>query len=80
MQQLLQQNQAQAAQQEIQKQAEDPVVQMQQKTLAIKESEVQIKAQKNASDAQIKGQELALKAQAQQDKTAIEVAKLRKSS
>tara|TARA_R110000868_G_scaffold92453_1_gene256567 strand:+ start:1801 stop:4146 length:2346 start_codon:yes stop_codon:yes gene_type:complete len=78
-QQLLQQNQAQAAQQEIQKQAEDPVVQMQQKTLAIKENEVQIKAQKNASDAQIKGQELALKAQAQQDKTAIEVAKLRKS-
>ena len=79
-QQLLQQNQAQAAQQEIQKQAEDPVVQMQQKTLAIKENEVQIKAQKNAVDAQIKGQELALKAQAQQDKTAIEVAKLRKSS
>ena len=78
-QQLLQQNQAQAAQQEIQKQAEDPVVQMQQKTLAIKENEVQIKAQKNAVDAQIKGQELALKAQAQQDKTAIEVAKLRKS-
>lgn len=78
-QQLLQQNQAQAAQQEIQKQAEDPVVQMQQKTLAIKENEVQIKAQKNAADAQIKGQELALKAQAQQDKTAIEVAKLRKS-
>ena len=79
-QQLLQQNQAQAAQQEIQKQAEDPVVQMQQKTLQIKESEVQIKAQKNAADAQIKGQELALKAQALQDKTAIEVAKLRKSS
>ena len=78
-QQLLQQNQAQAAQQEIQKQAEDPVVQMQQKTLQIKESEVQIKAQKNAADAQIKGQELALKAQALQDKTAIEVAKLRKS-
>lgn len=78
-QQLLQQNQAQAAQQEIQKQAEDPVVQMQQKTLQIKENEVQIKAQKNAADAQIKGQELALKAQALQDKTAIEVAKLRKS-
>jgi hypothetical protein len=78
-QQLLQQNQAQAAQQEIQKQAEDPVVQMQQKTLAIKENEVQIKAQKNAADAQIKEQELALKARAQQDKTAIEVAKLRKS-
>ena len=79
-QQLLQQNQAQAAQQEIQKQAEDPVVQMQQKTLQIKESEVQIKAQKNQSDAQIKEQELALKARAQQDKTAIEVAKLRGSS
>jgi hypothetical protein len=79
-QQLLQQNQAQAAQQEIKKLAEDPVVQMQQKTLQIKENEVQIKAQKNQSDAQIKGQELALKAQAQQDKTAIEVAKLRKTS
>jgi hypothetical protein len=78
-QQLLQQNQAQAAQQEIQKQAEDPVVQMQQKTLAIKEGELQVKAQKNQADAQIKGQELALKAQAQQDKTAIEVAKLRKT-
>jgi hypothetical protein len=78
-QQLLQQNQAQAAQQEIQKQAEDPVVQMQQKTLQIKEGELQVKAQKNQTDAQIKGQELALKAQAQQDKTAIEVAKLRKT-
>jgi len=79
-QQLLQQNQAQAAQQEIQKQAEDPVVQMQQKTLAIKEGELQVKAQKNQTDAQIREQELALKARAQQDKTAIEVAKLRKTS
>ena len=78
-QQLLQQNQAQAAQQEIQKQAEDPVVQMQQKTLQIKEGELQLKGQKIQTDAQIKGQELALKAQAQQDKTAIEVAKLRKT-
>lgn len=79
-QQLLQQNQAQAAQQEIQKQAEDPVVQMQQKTLAIKEGELQLKGQKIQTDTQIKGQELVLKAQAQQDKTAIEVAKLRKLS
>ena len=77
-QQLLQQNQAQAAQKEIQKQAEDPVVQMQQKTLAIKENEVQLKGQKNQVDAQIKEQELALKARAQQDKTSIELAKLRK--
>jgi hypothetical protein len=78
-QQLLQQNQAQAAQQEIQKQAEDPVVQMQQKTLQIKEGELQLKGQKIQSDAQIKEQELALQARTQQDKTAIEVAKLRKT-
>jgi hypothetical protein len=79
-QQLLQQNQAQVAQQEIQKQAEDPVVQMQQKTLQIKEGELQLKGQKIQTDAQIKGQELALKTKALQDKTDIEVAKLRKSS
>jgi len=78
-QQLLQQNQAEAAQKEIQKQAEDPVVQMQQKTLQIKEGELQLKGQKIQADAQIREQEFALKARALQDKTAIEVAKLRKT-
>jgi len=78
-QQLLQQNQAEAAQKEIQKQAEDPVVQMQQKTLQIKEGELQLKGQKIQSDTQLKEQEFALKARALQDKTAIEVAKLRKT-
>ena len=51
--QVLQQDQAQAAQMQAQQQAQDPVLQMQQQDLAIRQQEVQIKGQKAQADAQI---------------------------
>ena len=48
--QLLQQNQAQAAQQQAQQQAEDPIIQMQKQELEIKAQDVQRKAQKDQLD------------------------------
>jgi hypothetical protein len=47
---LLAQNQAQVAQQQAQQQAQDPIIQMQQQELAIKQAEVQRKAQKDQAD------------------------------
>jgi chaperonin GroES len=47
---LLSQNQAQVAQQQAQQQAQDPIIQMQQQELAIKQAEVQRKAQKDQAD------------------------------
>jgi hypothetical protein len=61
--QLLQQNQAQAAQQEAQQQAEDPIVQMQMQELQIKAQEQQRKAQKDQVDAQFKAEQLAIERQ-----------------
>jgi hypothetical protein len=52
--QLLQKNKSEAAQEEAQKLAQDPIVQMQQQELKIKAQEVQLKAQKNQTDAQLK--------------------------
>ena len=52
-QQVAQQHQAQAAQQQAQQQAQDPVLQMQQQELAIAQQEVQIKAQKQATEAKL---------------------------
>jgi len=52
-QQLLQKNQGEAAQQQAQQQAQDPIVQMQQQELQIKQQEVQIKAQKTMADIEI---------------------------
>lgn len=52
-QQLLQVHQQQAQQQEAQKMAQDPLVQMQQQELAIKEGELQRKVQKDQTDAQL---------------------------
>ena len=52
-QQVTQQHQAQAAQQQAQQQAQDPVLQMQQQELAIAQQEVQIKAQKQATEAKL---------------------------
>lgn len=51
---VLQQNQATVAQQQAQQAAQDPVVQMQQQELAIKQAEVQRKTQKDQTDAQLK--------------------------
>jgi hypothetical protein len=56
--QLLQQNQAQAGQEQAQQQAQDPIIQMQQQELQIKMQDVQRKAQKDQIDAQLKGQQL----------------------
>jgi len=59
-QQLLQIHQGQAAQQQAQQVAQDPLIQMQQQELQLKQQEVQIKAQKNQSEAQIAEQKLQL--------------------
>jgi len=48
--QVLQQDQAQAAQMQAQQAAQDPVIQMQQQELAIRQAEVQIKAKKQQAD------------------------------
>jgi hypothetical protein len=56
--QLLQQNMAQASQEQAQQQAQDPIIQMQQQELQIKMQDVQRKAQKDQVDAQLKGQQL----------------------
>jgi hypothetical protein len=58
--QLLQQNQAQAAQQQAQQQMEDPIVQMQMQELQIKAQEQQRKAQKDQVDAQLRMEQLAI--------------------
>jgi hypothetical protein len=61
--QLLQQNQAQAAQQQAQQQMEDPIVQMQMQELQIKAQEQQRKAQKDQVDAQLRVEQLAIERQ-----------------
>ena len=58
--QVLQQDQAQAAQMQAQQAAQDPVLQMQQQELAIRQQEVQIKGQKAQAESQIAQTKLAL--------------------
>ena len=58
-QQLLQENKGEAAQQQAQEQAKDPLVQMQLKELQIKEKDVQIKEQKAQLDAQARQAQIA---------------------
>ena len=55
---LLQQNQGQVAQQQAQKMAQDPLVQMQMQELQIKQAEQQRKMQKDQVDAQLKAQQI----------------------
>lgn len=55
---LLQANQAMMAQQQAQQQAQDPIVQMQQQELQIKQAEVQRKAQKDQMDMQLKSAQI----------------------
>ena len=62
--QVMQQGQAAAAQQQAMQQQQDPVVQMQQQELAIRQQEVQIKAQKQQSETAL----AAAKLQLEQDK------------
>jgi hypothetical protein len=54
---LLQQNQAEVAQQQAQQAAQDPIVQMQQQELQIKMAEQQRKSQKDQVDAQLKAKQ-----------------------
>jgi hypothetical protein len=61
--QLMQKNVQQAQQAQAQQQMQDPIVQMQQQELAIKQQDAQTKAQKVQGDLAIKQQELQLKAQ-----------------
>jgi len=65
--QLLQVNKSQAAQQQAQQAQQDPVVQMQQQELAIKQQDAQTKAQKVQGDLAIKQAELQLKMQQAQN-------------
>ena len=51
---LLQTNQAQVQQQQAQQQAQDPIIQMQQQELAIKQAEQQRKAAKDAADIELR--------------------------
>jgi hypothetical protein len=67
--QLLQKNQAEAAQQQAQAQAQDPVIQMQQQELQLKAQEIQNKAQKEQA-------ELTLKAQKQQSDERLNTARI----
>jgi hypothetical protein len=62
---LLAGNMQQAAQQQAQKQAQDPLVQIQQQELQIKQGDLQRKVAKDQTDAQIKQEQLALDAQRQ---------------
>jgi hypothetical protein len=79
--QLLQINQAQAAQQQAQQQAQDPLVQMQQQELQIKMAKQQRKAQKDQVDAQlrvsqqeIERERIAAQAFSDSQRTAVQVA------
>ena len=58
---LLQKDQAEAQQQQAQQAQQDPLVQMQQQELAIKEGELQRKIAKDQTDAQLKEQDISLK-------------------
>lgn len=74
---LLQSNQQEAAQQQAQKQAEDPIVQMQQAELQIKMAEQQRKTQKDAVDAELKRTQQALEAARIAEQAQLEREKLR---
>jgi hypothetical protein len=83
---LLQKDQAEAQAQQAQQQQQDPLIQMQQQELQIKQSDVQRKAQKDQTDAQLKAQkqqqdmqlkaaDLQLRAQEAKIRTAVELQK-----
>jgi hypothetical protein len=57
-QQLLQQHQQESQQQKAQQQAQDPLIQMQQQELQIKQADLQRKSQKDMTDAQLKQEQI----------------------
>jgi hypothetical protein len=75
-QQLLLQNQQQAAQQKAMEQAQDPIIQMQMQELAIKGQEVQRKAQKDQADIQLRAAQLAIEKERVETQAEIEGNKL----
>jgi len=75
-QQLLQQNQGEAAQQQAAQQQQDPLIQMQQKELQIKETEVARKTKKDIMDAAARADEIKLKEQALTNKQEYDGARL----
>lgn len=71
-QQVMMQNQAQAAQQQAQQQAQDPIVQMQQMELQLKQQELELKKQKIMMDAAAKADAQQLKEQEVSGKLELE--------
>jgi hypothetical protein len=65
---LLQKDQAEAQQQKAQQAQQDPLVQMQQQELAIKQGELQRKIAKDQTDAQLKEQDISLKDSRERDR------------
>lgn len=65
---LLQKDQAEAQQQKAQQAQQDPLVQMQQQELAIKQGELQRKITKDQTDAQLKEQDISLKDSRERDR------------
>jgi len=72
---LLQTNQQQAAQQQAAQQAQDPLVQMQQQELQLKQAELQRKAAKDKVDAQLKINQQQIEKSRIQAQTVLEAAK-----
>ena len=70
--QLTQQKQAAAAQQQAEQKAQDPIIQMQQKELELKQGELQRKAQKDQTDSQLAAARLQLDAEKAQTTAGIE--------
>jgi hypothetical protein len=73
---LLQNNQAQAAQQQAQQLAQDPMVQMQQAELQIKAGELDRKKQKDATDAQLKQAQLQIEKERVDNQAQLEGVKI----
>jgi len=72
---LLQNNQQQAVQQQAQQQAQDPLVQMQQQELQLKQAELERKKQKDMVDAQLKASQQQIEKSRIQAQTVLEAAK-----
>ena len=75
-QQLLQKNTGEAAQKQAQQQQQDPLIQMQQKELAIKEQEVARKSKKDIMDAAARADEIKLREKELNDRMELEGTKL----
>ena len=73
---LTQQKQAEAAQQQAQQQAEDPVFQMQQRELALKEQDAQRKAAKDAADVTLDQERLGLDKEKAQTNAVLEASRI----